>query len=206
MPFTARAADPLADVDSQSAGGAAALARAIESIHPSDERRVLALFDHDGEGVKRFNALSKHFKRVEGKSHVRRHVNGFALAATLGSLRERCEYAAASNLSIEFLFPDEALQFTTRSGAGLVLEDFCGSALVQGGRQMQLSENQAEKVAQALGIFPHYRRIVSGKRVFAERVVPRLASEQFSSFRTLFEAACQILGVPSPATQGASLQ
>ena len=48
-PFIFRAADPSSGIEGGS-GGAIALARMIESIHPEENRKAIAIFDRDAEG------------------------------------------------------------------------------------------------------------------------------------------------------------
>lgn len=75
MPFILRAADPLTGQHGRSGGGANSVKNAIESIHPEDGRKALAIFDHDREGKKAFDKLSNNFRYHQENPYIKTHSN-----------------------------------------------------------------------------------------------------------------------------------
>lgn len=186
MPFIIRSADPLANVPGGGGAGASSLAKAIESIHPADNRHVVAIFDHDQEGIKAFDTLSKSFKVPAGLSYEKRHANGFASALTLAVADQNLPTVDAKNLCVEYLFDDDAHQTKDVNGHGLEFKEqelFVSAA----GKKVDLTEEQQQLFAGALGDLSAYRTISGGKKVFAESIVPTLAAERFARFTPLFE-------------------
>jgi len=82
QPFIIRAVDPTSGIQG-GAGGAQTLAKMIESIHPEDRRKAIALFDRDQEGVKCFKNLSNNFKTWRNNNDIKIHGNGLAFAVLL---------------------------------------------------------------------------------------------------------------------------
>jgi hypothetical protein len=150
MPFLVRSADPLSNVTGGGSGGAGSVAKAIESIHPGDNRYVVAVFDHDQEGVKSFDGLSKNFKANPTCSYEKAHANGYAFAITLAAAGENLPTVAAKNLCVEYLFDDEVLLLRDDDGNGLELkeQELCVTA---GGKKLGLTPEQNELFAGLLG-------------------------------------------------------
>lgn len=194
MPFVVRSADPLANIPGSSSGGAGAVAKAIESIHPEDGRHVLALFDHDQEGCETFRRLSKNFNIIGGNEWLKRHKNGFARATTLAIIGEENNYASRDNLCIEFFFDDEHLVQESAAGHGLVLEQ---PPVKVGIGQAHHDVNAADVavIDDLFGDLRYYRRIKSGKTVFAEEIVPTFDATAFTAFEALFDSILAELDV-----------
>lgn len=194
IPFLVRSADPLANVPGGGGGGATSLAKAIESIHPADNRHVVAVFDHDQEGIKAFDALSKNFKALKGISYEKRHVNGYAVAITLAAADENLPTVDAKNLCIEYLFDNDVHQLKDVNGRGLEFKEqelFVSAA----GKKLVLTEEQQQLFAGALGDLSAYRSVSDGKKIFAENIISTLGAENFSRFATLFYRITVALGI-----------
>lgn len=193
IPFIIRSADPLANIPGGGGAGASSLAKAIESIHPAENRKVIAVFDHDQEGVKNFESLSKNFKVHSGRNYEKRHANTYASSITLAVADARLPTVAATNLCIEFLFDEDVLQSTDNAGRGLEFKDqelFISAA----GKKIEFSMDQHKQVTALVGDLSAYRTISSGKKVFAENIVPTLHADKFHRFKTLFAQISDILG------------
>jgi len=196
MPFIVRSADPLTNILGSSAGGADALYKAIESIHPADNRHVLALFDHDKKGIKMFDSLSSNFKISADGFYEKRHSNGYAVALTLAVADPLLPTVAANNLCIEYLFDDDVLELKDANGYGLVFKDQ-ELSVAASGKKLSLTLAQQELFVDALGDLRAYRTIGDGKKAFAEGIVPNLSVEKFGRFAVLFERITTALGVAS---------
>ena len=194
MPFVVRSADPLVNMPGASSGGAGALAKAIESIHPEDERRVLALFDHDQEGCDTFRKLSKNFNVDANYEWIKRHKNGYSQAMTLSIEGEENEYAKRENLCIEFLFDDDLLTETTPEGFGLEIE--CPPVKVGVGKT-QHSVNAADVAVMddLFGDLRFFRQVRSGKTAFSEQIVPSFEPASFANFQPIFAAILALLNL-----------
>lgn len=164
-------------------GGAGTLARLIESIHPLDNKLVIAIFDNDDEGQKEFNNLSRNFKKIEEHANIKRHINNMAWAVLLPEPTFRDGYIAAKNLTVEYMFADDILNMKSISGKSL---EFKSSPIVVKCGQLELEisdeikymiDSQAKKT----------RKITGGKNEFAEEIVPFLHSDDFVAFHALFD-------------------
>ena len=194
MPYLIRSADPLSNVLGCDGGGAISLSKAIESIHPADNRRVLAIFDHDQKGIKTFESLSVNFKTPVGLVYEKHHSNGYAVAMTLAVADPTLPTVDVKNLCIEYLFDDDVLELKDANGYGLFFKDQELSVAVSGKRR-PLTLDQQELFVEALGDLRAYRTIGDGKKAFAEGIVPNLSIEKFSRFAVLFERINAALGV-----------
>jgi hypothetical protein len=166
-------------------GGAGQLGRLIESIHPEDERLVIAVFDNDDEGQKEFNKLSNNFTLADWSEIVKKHKNRLAWAMLLPEPEFRSGFADAKNLCIEYLFQDEVLEREFASGNKLEFKDPTLTLLV--GNQ-KLDETSPELI----DIFQErfnkkYRKVGSGKDEFSKEVVSKLNRYDFSGFEKLFD-------------------
>jgi predicted ATPase len=164
-------------------GGAGTLAKLIESVHPQDNRIVVALFDNDDEGQKEFSNLSKNFKKVEEHSNIKRHINDMAWAMLLPEPSFREGYVAAKNLTIEYMFEDDVLSRKFQSGRSLT---FKAPPLIIKCGQLELDitpemENQLKIQSDKS------RKIDVGKNEFADEIVPLLTPDKFIAFHTLFD-------------------
>lgn len=194
IPFLIRSADPLENVPGGGGGGTGSLAKAIESIHPADDRHALAVFDHDLEGIKTFDGLSKNFKMQAGGTYEKRHANGYAAALTLAVTDENLPAVDAKNLCIEYLFDDNVLQLKDDDGRCLEFKDQ-ELAVNASGKKLALTAEQQQVLADALGDLSAYRTISDGKKIFADNIVPTLNAEKFHRFKALFGRIKQALGI-----------
>lgn len=189
MPFLIRSADPLSNVPGSNGGGATSLAKAIESIHPADNRRVLAIFDHDDKGKNSFDSLSFNFKSKQGASYEKRHSNGYAFAITLAIVDPLLPTVEANNLCIEYLFDYDVLELKDAYGYGLIFKD--DLSFSASGKKIPLTliqqQDLFESVAKKIGDLRAYRTIKDGKKSFAEGIVANLGVEKFGRFAVLFE-------------------
>jgi len=187
MPFICRAADTVGPHDGGN-GGASSAAKAIESIHPDDNRVAIAIFDRDGEGLRAFESLSKNFSLNARDSSVKSHRNGLAFALLLPIPPHRHEYAGARNLPIEYLFTDSDIAKKTSSGRGIKLSEPKLKIVSDGGRQLNLPTP-----AFSPELLGPYRLIDGDKTAFAEIIVPSLSKESFAAFEALFDSIETIL-------------
>lgn len=192
IPFLIRSADPLANVSGGGAGGVGSLSKAIESIHPAEDRHVLAVFDHDQEGIKTFDSLSKSFKMKAEGTYEKRHANGYAVALTLAVADEQLPTVTASNLCIEYLFDDDVLQIKDDGGRCLEFKDQ-ELVVAASGKKIALTLHQQQLFARALGDLSVHRTISGGKKIFAENIVPTLQAEKFHRFKALFDRITEAL-------------
>ena len=193
MPFIVRVADSAEGVSEVCAGGAGSLAKMIESIHPDDNRKAIAVFDNDEQGIKELENLSN-FKALNGRGDVRVHVNKLAYAVVLPVPEGREVYARNRALSIEFMFPDHIHILQNDEGKGLELDDAQIQAMIINGRSVPISPQQAAQLQIAdLPDASTVRKITGGKSVFANEIVPNLQVEDFTAFEKLFDIVLDIL-------------
>jgi len=191
IPFIIRVADPLVGIDdSENAGGAQSLKRMIESIHPEDGRKVIAIFDRDDEGIKEFNKLSRNFKKWRGVDDIKCHKNGLAFALLLIAPEFRSEYAKANNMYIEFMFGDDILTLKNERGIGLGIMTQPINSLYIGSKRIDTVPDDLQDLFKGRKC---YEKIVSGKKVFAEDIVPTLKQDAFGAFKKLFTQCKQII-------------
>ncbi len=187
-PYVLRAVDPQYGASGGGSGGVKTLAKAIETAHPDDDRQVVALFDRDEAGIKAYQKLSNFFKETAlgGGLSVKKSGNKLAFALLLPVPKGREKYAEADNLSIELLFPDEALEQRTADGKGLHLQR--PSPEIRVGRKKIATEEVPE-----IEVPPQYWKIAGDKLAFATQVVPQLEDKFFDAFHLLFENLLKVL-------------
>ncbi|MBN2041221.1 MAG: AAA family ATPase [Spirochaetes bacterium] len=151
--------------------GAGMLKAALNSIRP-DESITIGIFDHDHEGNKEFNNLNRNFKE---KNNIKFHTNGKCAAFCLPEVKGREEYYKVNNLPIEYYFADEYLIRKTSTGHGLIIKQ--EKAYKKIGTFETLTEDTTE---------PQYRKIVDGKVLFANEIVPNFPPEAFNNFKEIF--------------------
>ena len=186
MPFSIRSADPLENHPELSGAGTGSLAKTIESIHPLDGRRVIAVFDHDDAGIRAFEKLSKNFKGTDGAGYCKLHSNGLAVALTLAEFDPESPEVEQQNLCIELLFDEETLATTNDEGRGLQIESK-PILVVAGNSKTDVPTESHEALKDLIDGFHPPRQIVGGKTIFSEEIVPQLGVEKFSEFRKLFK-------------------
>jgi len=193
-PFTVRAADPAANTPGGGAAGAQSVAKTIEVFHPDEGRKAIGLFDRDEEGLKCFLGLTKNFKDYQGSQNIKIHKNGLSFAVLLPAPAYRKEYADAKNLTIEFIFPDEVINRRTEKGQGLELSD--PEVNIIAGKQRLLGYD--EIINQLKANLTGYKKINSGKDVFAQEIVPACTSEECQFFLDLFSILVGLFGIKLP--------
>jgi AAA15 family ATPase/GTPase len=177
-------------IDGGGNGGASTLAKLIESIHPDDERLVIAIFDNDEEGQKEFGKLSRNFVSAKFGRESKQHKNGFAWAMLIPEPDFRSGFASAKNLCIEYLFKDEILERKFENGSQLEIKQPQIALLIGGQRQECLPFD----VTHTLGIESmKYRKIGDGKDEFSREIVPNLNREDFSSFEHIVKSIKMII-------------
>lgn len=186
IPFMIRSADPSANISGGGSGGAGSLAKAIESIHPADGRHVVAVFDHDQEGIKAFDSLSKNFKVVKARSHEKRHANGYAVALTLAVAGDNLPVVEAKNLCVEYLFDSDVHQLRDEEGRGLEFKEQ-EIVVAAAGKKIPLSPEQQQLFSGALGDLSAYRLVSGDKKAFSQNIVPNLEADKFHRFSILFD-------------------
>jgi AAA15 family ATPase/GTPase len=188
-PFILRPVAITTDAKDGSSGGAYLLRMAIETVHPSDMRKAIAIFDRDAEGIKEFNKLSRNFKMLNQHDSLKMHSNNLAFAMLLPTPLGRENYASNESLSIEFMFPDEVLHKQTSDGRSLKLkrplvEVKCKNRTIRKLNQGQLT---------LIGFRDIWYEIADGKKIFATEIVPTLDANYFNSFNSLFDLLEKII-------------
>ncbi|MGY3995353.1 hypothetical protein [Aeromonas veronii] len=174
-----RSCDNTSD-DRHSLGGAGALARLIESIHPEDKRPVIAIFDNDDEGQREFEKLSKNFKSGNTQLQIKKHINGYAWALLLPEPEYRSGFSNAGCLCIEFMFSDHVLNRKFNNGKRLEVEVMTPQLNI-GSRRLNIG---IDVIDYDFGCF---KKIKTGKNKFADDVVSTLPAEDFISFKPIFD-------------------
>lgn len=165
-------------------GGAGTLGKLIESIHPDDDRVVIAIFDNDDEGQKEFGKLSKNFTIIDDDPRCKGHSNGYAWALLLPEPEYREGFVEAKNLCIEYLFKDSVIGEKFSSGAKLELKSPPAEVLISGRRVGELPEQARELLVE---YSKRFRKIGSGKDKFASEIVPNLDKDDFEGFVQLID-------------------
>ncbi len=192
-PFIIRSADPAAGAPAGGAGGAGSLAKTIETIHPLDGRKAIAVFDRDQEGIREFRSLSANFHSWNHRDDVKQHANALAHAILLPIPPGRELLAQHQCLCIELLFPDDAVNSAGPNGEHLELRPLEIKA-VAGSRLLEIPEDVLRTaVEQALPEVGGIQRVTGGKAPFAYQIVPGLAPAAFAAFAPLFQTVEDIL-------------
>ncbi len=176
-PFLILQCDTTGGAPGGGAGGASTLGQVLNTLMPNTPAVTIGLFDRDNEGCRAFNDLGANFQDYDSQGTTKIASNGAAAAILLPVVPGREEYAEWNNLILEFYFEDRYIEEEV-DGQGLVLEPYMIQHIIPGLHSIKIGENPT--------IEPHYRRIVNGKRAFAEKVVPRLPTEAFGNFQPLF--------------------
>ena len=181
-PFIFRTADPTGGITPGGAGGASALKMVIESVLPDERIKHIAVFDRDEKGLANYNSLSRNFRIWRDNPDIKTHVNGLAFATLLPIPPGRETYAEHKNLLIEFLFPDTALEMKNAQDHGLVFE-MPETVVLVGKNRIHIDPNtlQVELPLESC------RKIMTGKDIFANEIVPNLGAEHFQAFEQLFQ-------------------
>ena len=174
-------------------GGAGTLARLIESIHPEDDRLVIAIFDNDEEGQKEFKNLSKNFSISNFNHDVKQHKNKLAWAILLPEPAFREGFTKAKNLCIEYLFKDEILEREFENGKKLEIKQAQATLLLGNQKQDELPL----EITGLIKDLKKFNKIGAGKDRFAKEIVPHLKKDDFAAFETLFDIIKKISS-PTP--------
>jgi len=193
-PFTIRRAKEAA----AATGGAQAVATVLKGHIREGDRKVIGLFDRDSEGIKAFNSLPESFEPLSGYDGVKVAKYNFAFAMLLPVPPGREDYAKCENLSIEFMFPDEALEIRTAEGRTLELKtpepDYFTT---KNGKRIPLESRELNIPPEKL---KSRRKIIDGKDVFAQEIVPNLDASYFQAFEKLFQMIEEIVNSQSMDT------
>ena len=170
-------------------GGAGLLAKLIESIHPEDNRLVIAIFDNDEEGQNEFNKLSKNFTTPTPNTEIKRHKNKLAWAILLPEPEFRNGFTKAKNLCIEYLFKDEILNRKFSDGKSLEIKE-AQVALLLGNQKQEELPFEVKNYFQEESA--KYRKIGTGKKKFYQEIVSTLKKDDFNAFTKLFDIIKEI--------------
>lgn len=179
IPYNIRVADTMQGVNG-GAGGAQSVKTMIESIHPEDGRKAIALFDYDEAGIKAFGNLSRNFKKRNESLTQKRHSNNFAYAVYLTTPEYREDYKNAKNMCIEYMFKDDILSKKNAQNKGLIIKKESPTMSIKG-QKIEVPQNLFSELE-----FLGYDTVGGGKDVFAQEIVPSLVREDFLAFETLF--------------------
>lgn len=183
MPFTVKSCSLLPE-DEGGGGGAGTLAGFLRAVRSDSRHLAVGIFDADSEGIKRFGELrdwSEERDGVAAKVLRTRKAAAFLMPVPPG----REEYASCLNMVLEFYFGDEVLSRTTSDGYGLVFKQPKIEERVCSAGGPVLTERESD--------LPHTRRIVDGKTVFAEAIVPGVDRAEFEHFRLIFDRIRSVL-------------
>lgn len=195
-PFVVREAFATGDDKDATSGGVGYLRKSIETIHPRDNRRAIAIFDHDVQGIRKgFQKLDANFVEMSGVPNSKKHKNGIAFAMLLPVPDFRKEFAEQENLCIEFMFPDDAIAQKNDDGNGLELEKPELVLSVKGNKRLPIESDEIYDKFGDESLTGASTRIVSGKTTFADSVVPNLDGDYFDAFRAVFEKIMSILAL-----------
>jgi len=162
-------------------GGAEAVRRIIEGVHPDRNSKVIAIFDRDSKGIDKFKRLNQ-FDPLSSETEVKVHISENAYALLLPSPPNRPEFSDAENLPIELMFEDDVLQIRDANGDGLHWKEEGLSIRTDSGKAID-----AESILDKNKIHESkYKKIAGNKTVFAFNIVPNLPTEKFKNFIPLF--------------------
>lgn len=190
----------LADPSGTGAAGVDSLAKVIEGLLPQYKRIGIGIFDRDKQGIDAFNKLSKNrdFGLLNGDGAIIARTGKLAFAILLPVPLGREDYAECQNLSIEFMFPDEALEKRTADSRGLEFDlpepDYL---MTKNGKRIPLENHELNLQPDKL---KSRRKIVGGKDVFAQEIVPNLDASYFQAFEELFQIIERIVNIPLKGT------
>lgn len=185
MPFEIKSSDPLPHNNSGGSGGADILATFLKAVRADSPHIAIGIFDRDKEGIdcytKKFPKYFNENQNLEAKVSE----NQKSVAFLLPVPPEKQPYADCFNFYIEFYFSDTALEYRTEEGQGLEFSQPTIEKRIQTHGHPLLNERTST--------LPHTRQINSGKKVFAEQIVPILAPTEFEPFRLIFDKIQDIL-------------
>jgi len=145
---------------------------------------VIGLFDHDYEGIDYgFNKLSSNnFIKFAPVKDSKVHRNKKAAAMLLPIPSEREDYAKNKTLVIEFLFPESIVNKKTPDGRGLLFK--YEKEITRVGWK-ETSKKESTELA--------WRKISSGKDIFAQQIVATCTQQECDAFKTLFEGIIKLI-------------
>ena len=182
--YQIKSCDPLSKTNG-SAGGCTTLAKFLSTVRSDSPHIAIGIFDQDKSGKDAFSSLPNYFKSISALEGVKISQNGKAIAFLLPVPPGRETYAEYFNLCIEFYFDDDVLSKKTNNDWGLVFE--------QPEIETRVRTNGAPILKVEKSNLPETRRIVKGKTVFAEKIVPLLKPGEFENFRLIFDKIQSIL-------------
>jgi len=147
--------------------------------HRPDLPIIIGIFDYDDEGIKEYKELHKAFSE-KGKHKI--HRNKKCAATVIPKIPGREKYYDATNLPIEYIFPEEFVLRKNRTGIGLTFR-----------QKKKITYIEGKIIDEVDSTEPHYRQIVGNKVLFAEQIVPTFPDEAFSNFKHFFDLVEQIL-------------
>jgi hypothetical protein len=180
-----KSCDPIPLNGAGGSGGHGTLSKLLCSVLPDNPHIAIGIFDRDKDSLNSFDKLPKHFKKSPDFEDLKISKNGKAAALLLPIPPGKDEYAKFCNLYIEFYFKEETLLKKTGDGKGLVFEqpELITKCAIHGSPVFHREEST----------HPHTRRIVSGKTIFSEQIVPNLQADNFDAFNSIFDLIGSII-------------
>lgn len=178
-PFRFESCDTSDETDSDGAAGAEKLAICLKAVRADAAFQSIGLFDRDEAGLKAFR-LDKNFRDWQGLQDVQISSNGMSagLLLTIPSFRKK--YIEAKNHTIEHMFPDDALN-QPRTQQALQFKKFSRDVKIG---SIPFEPEIPDDFA--------FKKVTGDKKKFATKVVPKLKSAYFESFRQLFGKIARI--------------
>jgi predicted ATPase len=175
--YVFQSCDPLPENEDGGAGGCETLRMLLSTVPANSQNLVIGLFDCDKEGKGAFEALPKYFKTLSSDRRVKISRNRKVAAILLPAPAGMEEYENWLNLCIEYYFTEDILTAKTNDDKGLnfKLGETATIDMITGATIMKTKIES-----------PYARRIVGGKKIFAEQIVPLLPMEAFRNFELLF--------------------
>ena len=169
------------EIKSGIATGATALVDELNS-HRKQHGIVIGIFDRDTEGLRAYKNLHSEFEEKDGyKISVDRNAAAFLLPIPTGKEM----LAALDRLWIENYFSESALNTKTDDGKGLIFE-YKPVIVTKKIENKVIEETKIEEQSLETAV------IRSGKRVFAEKIVPTFPEDEFKGFELVFEKINEI--------------
>ncbi|MBC8506246.1 MAG: ATP-binding protein [Chloroflexi bacterium] len=184
MPFDIKHCDPLPEDRDGGSGGANTLKTFLSTVRADSSRLAIGIFDRDVEGCKEYKKLPAYFEEIselETKVSKNQKAAGFLLPVPVG----KEAYAYFQNLYIEFYFSEQVLNLKNDQGHGISFK--------QPKIEQRIAAHGNQILSAETSSLLETRKIVDGKTVFAQQIVPTLDTEEFEHFAIVFEMVQEIL-------------
>jgi RNA-directed DNA polymerase len=163
------------------ATGAIALVDELNT-HRKQHGIVIGIFDRDAEGIRAYKSLHSEFEEKDGfKISIDRNAAAILLPIPAGKEK----LANLDKLWIENYFSETVLNTKTNDEKGLVFE-YKPVVVTKRIESKVIEETITDEKSIETAV------IKSGKRVFAEKIVPTLSVDEFRGFELVFEKINEI--------------